>query len=175
MNKETPCEGCGLALWACGRISFYENRPCCSDCEHVDPGPPARISVDEYGAALAEVVKLRAACIRRQVGAVIIGPDKRVLATGYNGMAPGETECVDGGCPRGAYSYEQIPGFLGNGGHPVPCKAWHAERNAVTFVQQTRGAAAEFLLARSTIYITCAPCPDCRELVDSVFLRVVHP
>ena len=145
---------------------------------HADPAnpihPPSRLTLDEYGLALAHVVKLRAACTRRQVGAVILGADKRVHATGYNGTPAGEKHCIDGGCPRGAFSYAEIPGFLGNEGHEVKCIAQHAEANAIGWVVMTRLAAAEWVLAQSTLYITCPPCPDCSALANKWKLRVVH-
>ena len=134
---------------------------------------PTRITMDDYGLELAAVVAKRAACTRRQVGAVIIGPDKRIMSTGYNGMQPGAVECSDGGCPRGAYTHEQIPGLLGNGGHEVPCTARHAERNAIEYINP-RMYRPDWL-PRSTIYITCQPCPDCEELCKKKRLRVVWP
>ena len=43
-----------------------------------------RPSWDEYFMEIAEVVKKRSTCIRRQVGAIIV-KDKQILTTGYNG------------------------------------------------------------------------------------------
>lgn len=133
--------------------------------------------MDEYGLKLADVVKLRAACTRRQVGAVIIGPDKRIEATGYNGLEPGAMECSDGGCPRGAFTHEEIPGLLGNAGHEVPCKARHAEYNAIEWVLANAHPDVDISdwLSRSTIYVTCEPCPDCEALLKEYGLRVVWP
>ena len=124
-----------------------------------------RLTRDEYGLQLVEVVKLRAACTRRQVGAVILDEDGRVVATGYNGTAKGQVHCTDGGCPRGAYTHQQIPGLLGNAGHEVRCVAHHAERNAITWA-----LAAEVDLTTSTLYISCRPCPDCHRLATGVGL-----
>lgn len=131
---------------------------------------PTRITMDDYGLKLAEVVRLRAACNRRQVGAVVIGPDKRIVATGYNGVEPGATECSDGGCPRGAYTHDQIPGFLGNAGHKVPCVAIHAEDNAIRYA-----AAHADDLTDCTLYVSCQPCPDCARKAEAYGLRVVWP
>lgn len=132
-----------------------------------------RLTIDEYGLALADVVKLRAACTRRQVGAVIIGPDKRIVATGYNGTEPGAGECVDGACPRGAYSYGEIPPFLGNSGHAVPCIAQHAERNAVDWMLMVVPRESDY--GDHTLYISCPPCPDCEALALQYGLRMVWP
>lgn len=42
-------------------------------------------------------------CTRRQVGAVIFGPDKRLWGAGYNGSYPGGPSCLKGACPRGRH------------------------------------------------------------------------
>ncbi len=129
----------------------------------------ARLTRDEYGLALVEVIKLRAACTRRQVGEVILDAAGRIVATGYNGTAAGEVHCSDGGCPRGAYTYDQIPGLLGNKGHGVPCVARHAEWNAICWALD-QGVH----MPSSTLYISCAPCPDCHRLAKGVGLgRIV--
>ena len=137
-----------------------------------------RLSWDEYGVEVAKVVALRAACTRRQVGAVILNPDHRIVATGYNGTASGETHCSDGGCPRGQYSHAEIPPNLGNAGHGVRCVAQHAERNAIDYVlkhHELDYEAAVSFLSVCTLYITCAPCPDCAAAADLYGLRVVWP
>lgn len=124
-----------------------------------------RLSRDEYGLALVEVIKLRAACTRRQVGAVILDGDGRIAATGYNGTPAGATHCTDGGCPRGAYTHEAIPGLLGNFGHAVPCVAKHAEWNAIRWALDQN-----VHMPSSTLYISCPPCPDCWRLAKGVGL-----
>ena len=43
-----------------------------------------RKSWDEYFMEIAEIVKTRSTCLRRQVGAVIV-KDNRIITTGYNG------------------------------------------------------------------------------------------
>lgn len=122
-----------------------------------------RLSRDHYGLALAGVVRLRAACTRRQVGAVILDAAGRVAATGYNGMAAGHLHCDEGGCPRGRFSHEQIAPGLGNNGHKVPCRAFHAERNALDWAR-THGSD----LRECTLYISEEPCPDCTDYAVDV-------
>lgn len=56
-----------------------------------------RPSWDSYFINIAEEVAQRSTCPRAQVGAVIV-KDNRILATGYNGAAPGEPHCTDKGC-----------------------------------------------------------------------------
>ena len=57
-----------------------------------------RKSWDEYFMEIAEIVKTRSTCLRRQVGAVIV-KDNRIITTGYNGAPSGLRHCTDiGGC-----------------------------------------------------------------------------
>ena len=59
-----------------------------------------RASWDEYFMEIAEIVKTRATCLRRQVGAVIV-KDNRIITTGYNGAPAGLKHCTEmGGCER---------------------------------------------------------------------------
>ena len=59
-----------------------------------------RKSWDEYFMEIAEIVKTRSTCPRRQVGAVIV-KDNRIITTGYNGAPSGLRHCTDiGGCER---------------------------------------------------------------------------
>lgn len=45
-------------------------------------------------------------CTRRQVGALIVGPDKRIWGMGYNGADPGGKSCLKGDCPRGRHAVD---------------------------------------------------------------------
>lgn len=47
-------------------------------------------------------------CTRRQVGALIVGPDKRFWGMGYNGSYPGGPSCLDGDCPRGRHYLDEM-------------------------------------------------------------------
>ncbi len=59
-----------------------------------------RASWDEYFMQIAEIVKTRSTCLRRQVGAVIV-KDNRIITTGYNGAPEGIKHCSDmGSCLR---------------------------------------------------------------------------
>lgn len=131
----------------------------------------ARMTRDEYGLALVEVVRQRAACTRRQVGAVILDENGRIVATGYNGTPAGAVHCTDGGCPRGSATHVPVlPVSAGNGwvGQPA-CIARHAERNAIVWALE-HGAH----LATCTLYISCPSCPDCARLAAGVGIgRVV--
>lgn len=96
--------------------------------------------------------------------------DRRIIATGYNGAAPGRPDCLDGACPRGQLGYDQVPG-LGDYDRPGTagfCIAIHAEVNALLFAtRDTKGAVA---------YITDPPCPGCRKaLAAAGIVRAVWP
>lgn len=44
---------------------------------------------DDYFLGVADAVAVRADCRRRQVGAVIVSEDRRIISTGYNGRPRG--------------------------------------------------------------------------------------
>lgn len=120
---------------------------------------------DEYGLILATAAASRAACTRRQVGAVILGVDHRVVAVGYNGTAAGRANCTEGGCPRGRFTYDELPPLSDYSN----CYGFHAERNAIEHAQHHRCDGA-------SIYITREPCGDCRDLIRGVRIaRAVWP
>ena len=59
-----------------------------------------RVSWDEYFMQIADIVKTRSTCMRRQVGAVIV-KDNRIITTGYNGAPSGCRHCTEiGTCFR---------------------------------------------------------------------------
>ena len=61
-----------------------------------------RKSWDEYFMEIAEIVKTRSTCLRRQVGAVIV-KDNRIITTGYNGAPSGLRHCTDIGMSFAAH------------------------------------------------------------------------
>jgi dCMP deaminase len=115
-------------------------------------------------------VSKRADCSRRQVGAVALAPDHRVLGTGYNGLRAGVPGCATAGaCPRGRLGYDQIEAGSPYVGVEAHCPALHAEENCILYLSgdQRRGA---------TLYVTDEPCPNCtRLLAGAGFVRVVWP
>ena len=67
-----------------------------------------RASWDEYFMEIAEIVKTRATCLRRQVGAVIV-KDNRIITTGYNGAPAGLKHCTEmGGCEPVSYTHLDV-------------------------------------------------------------------
>ena len=59
-----------------------------------------RPSWDQYFMDIAHLVKTRSTCLRRQVGAVAVSKEHRILGTGYNGPLPGTPHCDQVGCLR---------------------------------------------------------------------------
>jgi deoxycytidylate deaminase len=78
---------------------------------------------DEYFMEIAKVVKSRADCLRRQVGAVIV-KDFRIVSTGYNGTPHGIKNCTEGGCDRCLLRHQLK---LKSGENKESCICLHAE------------------------------------------------
>lgn len=117
-----------------------------------------RPSWDQTFGAVAGIWSQRSTCTRRQVGAVVVKGNK-VIGQGYNGVPSGKTHCVDGGCPRGQLSYDEVP--AGADYNAAPCYALHAEHNAIL----DAGLAA---CDGGTIYVTDTPCQQCTNLIEHV-------
>lgn len=121
-----------------------------------------RKSWDEYFMEIAEIVKTRSTCLRRQVGAVIV-KENRIITTGYNGAPSGLKHCTEiGGCERARLN---IP----SGQRHELCRALHAEQNAI--IQAAKiGVSTE----GATIYITLQPCVICAKmLINAGIKRIV--
>ena len=117
-----------------------------------------RPSWDEYFLGIAEAVSARGECLRSRVGAVLV-LDNRILATGYNGTAPGAPSCLDGICPRASAPRGESLPYEG----PGACVATHAEENVwrdaarrAIFPQEGWGA---------VLYVNREPCEKCDDLL----------
>lgn len=100
---------------------------------------------------IAHLVKTRATCPRRQVGAVIVR-DRRILATGYNGAPRGLPHC-----PPDGEKLAWPAGCLING-HCA--RSLHAEQNALL-----QAAMIGVACQGSTMYVTCQPCNACAKMI----------
>lgn len=112
---------------------------------------------------VASIFAARATCTRRQVGAVLV-QDNRVVSTGYNGAPPGEPHCIDGACPRGKLTHDQLPKDADY--NQFPCIAVHAEANAL--LRAGHGAAKG-----GTLYVTTEPCQQCWNLIKAAEIKEV--
>ncbi len=121
---------------------------------------------DDYFLNIAYVVATRADCSRRQVGAVLVDSDNRIISTGYNGSPSGQPGCLtDNACPRGASGVE--PGSSYDTG-PGACISIHAEANALLYADPSRAIGA-------TMYVTDTPCGGCTKLLAGMKIKVVLP
>ena len=111
-----------------------------------------RPSWDEYFMSIAEQVAGRSTCLRRATGALLV-KDKRILATGYNGVPKGLAHCEEVGCIR---EQRHIP----SGSHHELCRGIHAEQNAV--IQAAKHGIA---MDGATAYCTHQPCVLCAKIL----------
>lgn len=142
----------------------------------------------EYGLNLARAAATRGDCTRRQVGAVILDGQHRVVSVGYNGSYPGGPSCLEGQCPRGRHY--SVAGDLGcrlrcvcGNAWPCPdavpagssydtgpgvCISVHAEMNALLAVDDRSR------LLGAVLYVTAEPCDGCLKILRSTTLRAIH-
>jgi dCMP deaminase len=113
-----------------------------------------RLGWDDYFLEVASSIAARADCTRSKVGAVLVDSNHRIVGTGYNGAPSGIVGCLEGGCPRGKLSYEELPSESDYGN----CIAHHAEFNAVIYTDPGKRSG-------TTIYVTRKPCTGCKKLL----------
>lgn len=136
-------------------IEQIENQP-------KDPRP----TWHEWALNVASVVATRADCTRRQVGAVILDAEHRIISTGYNGYPSDRPGCLSAGaCPRGQRTYADIPKDSAYVGVSVVCEAIHAEENAILYARRD--------LRGSTLYSTQKPCPNCQRFIAGAGISLV--
>lgn len=147
---------------------------------HPALGEPARASEvndiymprpdwDTYGIMLAKSVASRADCTRRQVGAVLMASDHSIVSTGYNGGPSKGFSCLQGECPRGRLSHDQLPADSPYDTGGGSCVALHAEWNVLL-----RSSWAD--MVDGTLYVTEEPCHICKVLISGTKIaRVVFP
>ena len=80
---------------------------------------------ESYFLEMAKTASKRSNCIRAQVGAVIVGDDKTIRATGYNGT-PSKVES----CMERNYCY-RVQNNIPSGTKYETCRSIHAEQNAI--------------------------------------------
>jgi dCMP deaminase len=99
------------------------------------------------------------------VGAVILDTHHRIVATGYNGAPPGERGCLDGGCPRGLLSYQELKPYSGY----ENCISNHAEVNALLHADRSK-------VEGGTLYVTDEPCIGCCKVIANSGIEwIVYP
>lgn len=108
-----------------------------------------RPSNDEYYLSMLDAIAARSTCPRRQVGAIIVTEDHRILSTGFNGVPRGFPHCTE--------EHKQCPGANDPKGDTRRCLAVHAELNAVL-------SCADLSRAH-TLYVKCTPCKQCALMI----------
>jgi dCMP deaminase len=117
-----------------------------------------RPSRDTTMMEMARAIAKRSTCPRREVGAVLVDANGRVLSCGHNGVAMGEPHCSEGH-PCGGESFEHGVGL-------VQCKSAHAEMNALLFCND--------VMRIDTLYVTASPCELCvRYFLNTSCSRIV--
>ena len=108
------------------------------------------IEWNEYFLEIARTVAKRSNCLRAQVGAVIVGTDKKIKATGYNGVPSKVISCMElGFCYR---MKNNIP----SGTRYETCRSIHAEQNAIIQAGQDRCMGASmYIYGHNFICILC--------------------
>ena len=119
-----------------------------------------RPSWDEYFLDVANIVATRSTCLRRKVGAVVV-KDKRILATGYNGVPSGLRHCLDVGCIRDKM---KIP----SGERHELCRGLHAEQNAIL-----QAVVHHIDIKDSVLYVTNQPCIICAKMLINAQVKEI--
>jgi len=123
-----------------------------------------------YFLNIAGAVSKRSTCLRRQYGAVIVR-DNRILSTGYNGSAKGESNCVD--CEYCLREDMEIPA----GERYELCRAVHAEANAITLADFWQLKGADIYIVGFNADGTPAsgkPCIMCARLIKQAGIKRVY-
>ena len=120
---------------------------------------------DEIFLTVAETIKLRSTCIRRQVGAVLVShyPLPDIVSFGYNGTPSGTPNCNEGGCSRCASTIAS-----GEGYDQENCI--HAEDNSILMAAR-RGVPT----TGTVLYVTARPCLLClKVIIQAGITKVIY-
>lgn len=122
----------------------------------------ARPDWDTYFMDMAKLASRRSSCLRRAVGAVLV-KDRRLLATGYNGVPSGVEHCEVTGCLRERLN---VP----SGERHELCRGLHAEQNAII-----QAAFHGVSIRDAVLYCTNLPCIICAKmLINAGVRRIVY-
>ena len=116
---------------------------------------------EEYFMQITREVSSRSTCLRRQVGALIV-KDKRILATGYNGVPRDVAHCAEVGCLREKLG---IP----SGERQELCRGIHAEQNAII-----QAAVHGVSIDGGIVYSTHQPCISCAKMIANAGIKRVY-
>ncbi len=122
--------------------------------------PAPRPSWDEYFLEITKLVAKRSTCLRRAVGAILV-KDKRIIATGYNGVPRGLKHCEEVGCLR-----ERL-GIPSGERHEI-CRGLHAEQNAII-----QAAVHGVSIEGAVLYCTNQPCVICSKMLINAGIKQI--
>ena len=127
---------------------------------------------DTYYLGVAEAIARRGTCLRRQIGAVIVGKDQ-MISSGYLGAPRGVPNCSDlGNCYR---DEKKVP----HGHHYEKCRSVHAEANAIihasreSMIDATMYVFGRDLMKEGDPIIPIYPCMMCRRLIINAGIKKV--
>ena len=105
---------------------------------------------DLYFLEMAKTASKRSNCLRAQVGAIIVGDDKTIRATGYNGTPSKVESCYERGtCFR-------MENNIQSGTRYETCRSIHAEQNAIIQAGQDRCMGATmYIYGHNFVCILC--------------------
>jgi dCMP deaminase len=124
-----------------------------------------------YYLDIADAVRSRSTCLRRQYGAIIVNHDE-IVATGYTGAPRGRKNCIDiGQCAREILN---IP----SGERYELCRSVHAEANAIISAARSQILGGTLYLAGREVKTgellkTTTPCSMCRRLIINAGIKEV--
>ncbi len=124
-----------------------------------------------YYLDIADAVRSRSTCLRRQYGAILVASDE-IISTGYNGAPRGRKNCDElGRCTRQEL---QIP----SGQRYELCRAVHAEENAIiSAARKEMLGSTLFLVGRDAgsgeLLSSTTPCTLCRRTIINAGIKNV--
>jgi dCMP deaminase len=116
---------------------------------------------DQYFMRLAHVAASRSNCMKRSVGAIIVNPDKQIVATGYNGTTFGFDNCFSGGCKR--CNNPKVT----QGESLELCVCIHAEENAILIAGRVQ-------TKECSLYATAYPCGLCAKFIIQSGIKKIY-
>lgn len=109
-----------------------------------------RISREQMFMDISEIVAKRSACLRNNVGCVIVNKDNNIVSIGYNGPASGIPPCNSENCIKGCFI------------------SIHAEDNAIRRMPDKKlyGFEDSLQFEPYSLYVTVSPCINCAKLIN---------
>ncbi len=111
---------------------------------------------ETYLNVAAEIAK-RSTCARREVGCVLVDENRRIKATGHNGVPAGQPHCINTPCEGTKFK---------SGEGLDSCLSIHAEINALLNCPDP--------FSIYSAYLTVSPCKECLKVLMNTSLVEIH-